>query len=578
MSTNKLLLISLIILLTSSMIDSNNIYFEMSENLERIHAKSFSATVIFVEIKNDFLCFFMKKRSDILVVNFQNSSSLNDINENLSELNIMLVVNDTCKCKAKLKNLIAKIQTRQFVIIFGASVGKLKHSFKFFMEEKFTRIFGSTGMKLYAFYPYPVANTPNSIREVLPTQPIPHALRNLNGFIFRSAIYTDIPRIFKYTDEHGHKKIGGYAIKLFKCFLQQHNATFAEVNIEHLESSFMPAVTQATLSNDIDISLNPYSRIESLGMCYPFGLLRLVILAPINNHIDSNEYFLRPFSPTVWLFFGVTFNFLVAVNVLRNVCRGRPADIWQCLSQIYLPLLNHSTERPLDHGGHRIQAQIQLFAFVIVNVYLVYLTSFLTVFIEIKQFRTIKDLIENECPVLFVNYDWQRFANAEKQTVNFAAIVKTINYGIFAKAAYSPTSMTNNYYAIAIASDKAKFLVKFHKSRRIVEEFLNDYYHLGFHVVQHSPFLDILDDFIIKLMETGLLSKWKSDVFSEVKKYNLINKTGEKLNENNPPLPLTLYHLKFAWICLASGLIFAVLVFICENAGLVVRRFLILLN
>ncbi|XP_055910523.1 uncharacterized protein LOC129944886 [Eupeodes corollae] len=469
----------------------------------------------------------------------------------------MLVVNETYVDDwiNELHFLSEEIRVRKFILILTTSPENLHPVFEFFAEEKFTRIFGSTGAKLYAFYPY----APNSIQEVLPAQPVPHALRNLNGLKFRSAFNQDIPKVYRYFDEYGQEKIGGYIARLFKNFLQRHNATVTQVKIKDLKTNHINTIVQATLSNEIDISLNTYSPVRRLESSYPFYLLNWVILVPANRRLDSNEYFLRPFSPTVWLCFALTFIYLISVNVLRNIFSGRPANIWQCFSELYLTMLNMPTERPINRG-YLIQIQIEIFAFILINVYLVYLTSFLTIFIKIHQYRTIGELIENNFPVLLIFYEWHTISTSDKHPTNFEKIVRLVDYQTFINEAYSST---NNSHGLAIGSDVASFLMEYQKTKRVVEGSL-ECYHLGFLLLRNSPFLEILNIFIIDVMQTGLIDKWQYDVRAEVTKLRLINKTrvgmdGDKL------LPLTLYHLKFAWICLSCGLILAALVFACEH-------------
>ncbi|XP_055910493.1 uncharacterized protein LOC129944856 [Eupeodes corollae] len=524
--------------------------------IEKIHFESDSATVFFFGIEDEIVSSFTKKRSDIAVTFFNSSysqlSNFNDDHRFFS--NAILVVQNSCsKCQI-LDFLIHKIQRRKFLIINGNNLEEIVVSFSYFFNvKKFTRVFGLVGGIAYGYLPF--AET--KIVRLGQTQPIPNALRNLNGYKFRTVAKEDLPRVFWYTNKRGEHHIAGYIGQLFKHFLKKHNALFTRTKIKDLDRRFMMAVVNATIYNEIDISINAYQDFEGIQLSYPLKLMNWFIVAPLIGNLNPNQYFLRPFAPAVWIWIGLSTCYVIAMDMVRNKLCAKPVKAWESFSQSYLTMLAQPTERPITKA-YRFHCQVLLFSFVLVNLYLVYLTSFLTVFIKVKQHRTIQDLIDNQVPVLMVDYEWKLVS---VHGPDLAKIVILVEYDDLTK---ERNSMKNLNFGYALGRDKAKFFIDLQKYPKyhIIYESLKDYY-LGFVMAKHSHFSEILNEFIVNICETGLVEKWNRDGIALIKKHKLLvlNTTSNHLNQ---PYPLSMFHLTFAWSCLTVGLIFSLLVFSIE--------------
>ncbi|XP_055842653.1 uncharacterized protein LOC129909604 [Episyrphus balteatus] len=369
----------------------------------------------------------------------------------------MLFVNESCECKEQLNLLIEGFWVREFVLVFAKNHEKLQQSFKYFIKEKFTRIFGIIeSNSLYACFPY--AN--NLVQKVPAKPPIPHALKNLNRFPIRTAFIREFPRVYGY-EKNGKEYVGGYVAKFFGEFVRRRNATAVRVKIKNLQNQFVAAITNATLNGEVDISMYSYDTMKGLQLSYPFEILNWIILTPLNGHIDPNEYFLRPFSSTVWFLTVIAFIYIVGMNVLKNICCDRPAEIWRSFCLIYIRMLSFPIPAPDTHE-YRLQIQVLIFAFVLGNIYLAFLTSFLTVYIKVHQFQSIEDLIEHNFPVLMVNYEWERVSAPGDHPINLERVAKIVDHSYFTMEAYT---FGNKSRALAIGSDKANFLIEYEKSK-----------------------------------------------------------------------------------------------------------------
>ncbi|XP_055846985.1 uncharacterized protein LOC129912663 [Episyrphus balteatus] len=374
---------------------------------------------------------------------------------------------------------------------------------------RFTRIFGIVRNKSsYAYFPY----ADNPVQQLVENTNgnLPNALKDLNGYAFRTTIQTDMPRTFLYSDKNGNKQIGGRAGQIFLQFLQRHNATFKEISFNNSNEHFMVFVINATIEHQIDISMNTNFKLNNLDISYPITIQQNLIVVPRNGYLDPFHYFERPFQGKVWILIGLTVLYLTISKICLNYWTNSELEIWTSFSDIYLTLLNSVSERTIT-SNYRFHLQVLIFAFFLQRLYGVHFQSFLTVFIKVKQFETIQDLADNKVPVLIPQFGWEEMK-------------------------------TNHHYPKGF--DRKNL---FRKSQEVL--FIS---HIGYMMAFNSPFKEILDDFIIGIKETGLIQKWDADVIYQAKQTNWIglnwktNDVEETSNEGSNK-PLTIKHLKSAW-------------------------------
>ncbi|XP_055839428.1 uncharacterized protein LOC129907326 [Episyrphus balteatus] len=408
--------------------------------------------------------------------------------------------------------------------------------------------------KTYAYFPF--ADDP--IQEFLLKNQIllPNSLKNLNGYTFRTTISPEPPRAFWYTDKKGHRHIGGSSGQIFLGFLKKHNATYVEMDTQNLKNDPGYAIANATRWKIIDISMNLYDKFSGVQQSYPIKFVKWNLLVPLNGYLDSSQYFLKPFQPTVWICFGLVFLYLIVTDFLKDffISNEGPANVWKSFSRIFLIFLNMSLEKPVTRS-YWFYSQTMILAFIAVNFYLIFMTSFLTVYIKVKQFETIQDLIENNIPVLMLpsDFDFYRTQLQYEKPKGFENIIVLEDYETFSREL---SSMKNTSFVYSEATDKLEFLMeaqlkpKFH----IIKDNLLQFY-LGFLLKINSPFEEILNDFIFQVFSTGLINKWEENAYYQAKTEGLIYTDSKKMyEEEKETKPLALYHFKFAWICFIVGI------------------------
>ncbi|XP_055844448.1 uncharacterized protein LOC129910884 [Episyrphus balteatus] len=526
--------------------------------IKKINDKSQSSTVLFVGVDNDYVSSFMKSELNIPVVTFDNdpSDKLGGEKSKCYSNTILVLTAPKCFNSIQWKNWISKLCERKFVIIHSESLENLQNSFEFFATNKFVGIFGLTKLNTFAYLPF----AKHKIEIIFENSSLPNSLENLNGLKFRAAIKFDVPRAFLFVDENGHRHLEGLAGKLFISFLQKYNGTFEEVFIENIDTI---REINGIKNGQIDVSICASNPTQGIQMSYPLEMIKWTIMVPVNGHLDPNQYFTRPFSSTVWSVIGLTIVYIVFMEVVMNYGMEQPSNIWYSFSRTILTMLR-SPISAKPRFAYIFHSQVHLFAFIIGNLYVIYLTSYLTVFIKIPQLNTLQDLVDNNITVMMSHYDWRNLSHPQYYPKGFEKIVFEVNNTILnAKR----TSMSNTEFAYAIGNDAAEFLInlqrKFSKPKfRMIREHLECFF-FGFVFEEHSVFLEILNEHILRVLATGLVDKWTDDaVLRGIPHFKEMYQS-QYLDDRTQPA-LTWHHLIFAWNCLRHGLAVAIVVYVFE--------------
>ncbi|XP_055910490.1 uncharacterized protein LOC129944853 [Eupeodes corollae] len=470
-----------------------------------------------------------------------------------------------------LQKFIPTLRVRKFVIISADNFEKLQDYFIFFKENKFTRIFGIFNRTTYAYMQF----ADRKIQQVYMEVKLPNSMEDLNGFVFRTTVERNIPRTFWYTTKEGQRKIGGCFGQIFLSFIRRHNATFKEIKLNNYTDMYGPGIINATLHNQIDLSMNIYADSKGLDPSYPVKLGRFLVMVPLNGYVDPNEYFKRPFSLGLWILIGINLIYIVLIDVVIKILTNKPVDIWQSFSQMYLAMIGGSREIPVT-TAYRLHIQVFLLSFILMNIYVIWFTSFLTVYIKVKQFETLQDLIDNDVKVMIASYFWKAISVSKILKPGFENLVVTVDYETHLTEMYS---MKNTTFAYGLSADLSEFLISlqacFEKPLFHITRDSLLVYNSGFVLAPHSPFKENLNFFIIQVFETGLINKWDYDVVVQARYAGLKELDVHRGNRRTPHknndmhVALTVGHLMFCWNLLAIGLTLASLAFVGEILSMI---------
>ncbi|XP_055910489.1 uncharacterized protein LOC129944852 [Eupeodes corollae] len=547
--------------------------FHLSELIEKIHLENDIDNVCFIGADFDFVGDFVRNHSNIKVLII---TSLADVFTEIPHMTLLVVdvshYQEQELMPSELEEFIRKLQVRKFVIVSADNFQKLHDYFLFFEENKFTRIFGITNNTPFVFMPY----ADSKIQQVQMDVKLPNALKDLNGFVFRTTVERNIPRTFWYKKKDGKRKIGGCFGQIFLGFLQRHNAIYKEIKLHNASDMYSPALINATIENRIDISMNAYGGSKDLDSTYPVKFGKFQVMVPLNGYVSPNEYFERPFSPTVWALVGLTLVYVVLIDVVLKILTNEPVEVWRSFSHMFLAMIGLPRERPVT-TAYRLHFQVFVLAFILVNIYVISFTSFLTVYIKVKQFNTLKDLMDNNVKVMMMTFIWAAIFNSGSFPPGFENIVVAVDQKTYLTELYS---MKNTSFGYAVSADTSDFLLHlqacfrkplFHMTHNSLLE-----YTLGFTLVKYSPFKEILSDFIFDVMETGLVNKWELDVvvqapYAGVEELLVQREDIQIVGDEHAAL--TVQHLMFCWNLLALGWTIAACVFVGEKLSKLFLKF-----
>ncbi|XP_055910486.1 uncharacterized protein LOC129944849 [Eupeodes corollae] len=540
--------------------------YQLNSLIERIYSESNSAALLFIQMDNKLLSDFFSMNFEMQVSIFNSYANATTDYLKSFDFNKILVVQTPKKNYQFLTDkVIPKLSRRQFVIIASSNMDHLRESFVYFLEKKFTQIYGTVNDTSYGYLPFAAKR----VQEFSEKTKLFDAYQNLNGYPVPITIEQDIPRVFNYPSKRlPYVRIGGFFGNIFKFFLITYNGTYNNIQIENCTDQCINSI-DATLDNRVDISTNVYSMgsIPELDNSYPVRNTFKTVLVPIIDHLDTNQYFLRPFSYIAWICIGLTLVYLVLMDYIITSYLMKGADIWQSFKLIFLMMMGLPAGRQLTQN-YRFYIQVILVAFILDNIYINYVTSFLTVFIKINQFDTKEDFYAHNVRIMLPFSEFNRTAYTGMYPENFEELFKPVSLEEYLTKRNAMNDTRNAYLT---DSDVAEFLIElqslFTKPLfRIIRRPLNGA-QLCFVLPKHSPFKAVLNRYILNLQQTGLIQKWDRNVLYESLKAKFKGIANRRTYE--PPLntPLSLDHLEFAWNILIVGISLALLAFVGERYG-----------
>ncbi|XP_055842630.1 uncharacterized protein LOC129909581 [Episyrphus balteatus] len=410
-------------------------------------------------------------------------------------------------------------------------------------------------------------------RGTLEDELFPDRFNDLMGYPIRSPLQYDPPRVYTYIDLWGHHVITGYCAELFLAFLDRYNATMEEVRINNSTDYNMPGIVHLINRGKIDISIHTYMGIGGVRSSYPVRMMQWCILVPSQGEIKAYWYFIRPFQFHLWLSCLAALIGISCCVVLEERLRGSHYDFGRSCCNIFRFMLCLPTcdSRPFAFRRGFRQILIFMLGFMLTNLYLAYLTSFLAKIILKPQIETLAELVQKNISILTLDFEIPILLKNMGLPKGFDRLLTPIS----AAEVSRPEHLINNKsLAYTVTDDKALFVLmqQIHLKQplyTIVDECVSTI-PIGFLLAKQSPFEIILNRFILSVSQAGLIYKWFNDMYSTGLKARILKvlpSTGKQA------LPLTMEHFQFAWIALIGGLFLATICFVLENLMEMISRF-----
>lgn len=395
-------------------------------------------------------------------------------------------------------------------------------------------------------------------------------LRNLQGIDVNITGETMTPRCFHYNNSQGEKVYAGYMYKLVKEFMNTYNGT------ERMAYADVEIIPYEELKSELFIGhIDMMPRIiHTLDWVYFYRSpvlfnIKTFIIAPWAEPLPKSLYFLRPFTLTAWLTMMASLTY-ASIMIWRLKYRQKDSSN---LSSTFLDILQWFFSLPISHiwhyklGLHRVLAFLVLFTvgFILTNLYLAQLSSFLTTGLFKRQLNTFEDLFRENRTLILESWDFAVLHNMIREKLiqpEFGRI--TLETSI--AEVFSHRKSLNTTYVYTAYEDRIEFELYQQKFLRVpLFKILDDIYDQRpvFVALRHGlPYVELFNFYLQQIWESGILLKFQSDTLSEGISSGQISFRKSTSREIHV-FDMEFYY--FAYILLAVGWSISAIVFLVEK-------------
>ncbi|CAD7077000.1 unnamed protein product [Hermetia illucens] len=417
--------------------------------------------------------------------------------------------------------------------------------------------------KLYSFNPFPTLRI-----EKLPggsecKDVFPNKVTNLKGFPIRTVQKYDHPRSFMYTNYKGRKVIGGYLAKVFYSWVSIHNAS---VEIVDNTTVFIPdLVKRYLLQNKIDVAqhyLIPKDT-ENLTSTSSIYYGKLCTVVPQSSPIPPPLYLLLPFKPKVWYLIIYT---IVYVTIADSICSflvyGR-LDLGRAFCNILRAIMYQGVERKNFRYRPFVAVRGQLFVlgFILTNLFLGLLSSFVTVVVYEPESNTFEDIERSGVRLLLQRSEFTYFVSLKLISAKWEHLFNFVDR----ETVTEQLRVLNNSYGYVISCDRYNMInfIETPLRRKIFHQMPMNFHGrwVGMTIRDDSVILNSFNKHITRTFDVGLNAKWMNDIGREsieagiVKPFHI---------SQDPFSPITGEHLQLSLYCLIGGYFSAACCFLLE--------------
>ncbi|CAD7086957.1 unnamed protein product [Hermetia illucens] len=417
--------------------------------------------------------------------------------------------------------------------------------------------------RVFTYNPYPEVSlvevtSAKSLESVFTAK-----LADFHGTAVRVVRSLDISRDVQYFDRNGNIQFGGYFMKTILAFIKKHNGTFVE---KHAKKD-MSDVGEMFKKRKMDfLSMATTMVIKRLKLSYPLNSIAPCILIPYQKELPRVFYLVLPFEVSGWLLFGagalLLFFVIALTELLRrtspaSICQEVAFRVWRIITQqIHFP-----AKVVTNHWVMLIIILATLHFMLLLSLYQSGLSSFYTKSISAKQIDTPEDLTRTSYKILsprlqseflrqlglFPKSVLDRFM-VDDSLVKANLELMDPNFG------YLPPS---EFKDILRELERRPSTKLFHLTKMCTPRILLSVIHQN-----ESPFKDIFDDVIFRLIDSGLILKWERDTVYELKQVGFLRL---QLVRESLLRPLKLEELYFVWVIYVIGLVLGLVVFCLEK-------------
>ncbi|CAD7086964.1 unnamed protein product [Hermetia illucens] len=416
---------------------------------------------------------------------------------------------------------------------------------------------------VFTYNPYPEVSlveitSAESLKSVFTKK-----LTDFHGAAVRVARSLDISKEVQYVDRKGDVQFGGYFMKTILAFIRRHNGTFVEQKVKKDLSD----VGMMFESEKIDIlSMTIPMDKKRVKPSYPLSSIAPCILVPYQKELPRVFYLMLPFQVSGWILFGAGALLLFLVIAVTGLLRkGKSTSIYQEAAfrvwRIVTQQIHFPAEVETNHWVMIIIILATLHFMLFTSLYQSGLSSFYTKSISAKQIDTPEDLARTSYRILtprFQHYYFGKYKLFPKIALDCLmvddSLVKANLKQMDPNFGYVPPSEFKDLLRELERRPSTKL---FHLTKMCTPKVL-----IGVLHQRESPFKDIFDDVVFRLVDAGLMLKWERDTVYELKQVGFLRM---QLLSQSLLRPLKFDELYFVWVVYLIGVVLSAIVFCVEK-------------
>ncbi|CAD7080658.1 unnamed protein product [Hermetia illucens] len=390
---------------------------------------------------------------------------------------------------------------------------------------------------------------------------------NLNKYKFKIFKFGLPPKVILPQEGEDDLDLKGFVGNIVKSYIEKRNARIHYVKMKADSVSPYLDLIYFSVNKFIDFALLPVPVGHFVWgqLSYPIYLEENCVIVPVPKIIPSHQNLRLPFQRDVWLavICGI-FYCTIIIYIVNSLVIGKK-DIWDAFVAVFSLIIGIPAMEPMN----RIKVQkklfylpLFLFGFILSNLYLSFLTTFLTSPAYEHEINTLEDIYDAGLKIVAENIEKLQLTR-HIHYAEYFPLLKAIHYSECVRI----KETLDNSNALILGSDSWDFLdetqryrnhVRFRKSKSCIYPFA-----LAVVFQFDSPFVEDFNEHTLLIHQSGLFAHWKKQAFFEALWAGYVNTTRTTVREG--PVQLSLEHMRLAFLMLIFGLIISIVTFFMEN-------------
>lgn len=428
-------------------------------------------------------------------------------------------------------------------------------------------------IEIYNYNPFPKITIQNITNWSIQNYFLNENFHNIKGYPIRTIYNEAYPRSFKYRNiKTGKLQLSGTGGTILIEFVKHLNSSLQEISYKlEKNQSINEKIYELIDKNFIDISSMPLFLFDRFiyGSSYPIMVGKLSIIVPTGNSLLISKYIIYPFQLNLWILLIFTIFYLTIILyisrlVINNIKKIELSESFlHILCIIFNLTLPENINKTIYNQRIRLNyILLNLYGFIIKNLYIALMTSFLSTIIYEKSINTVDDMIKNNLKLL----SYQHITNFIIKTGYYPNLIKQI-INVTEKECDLGKEKLNRSYAYSATQDKWEFIFKQQKLLKYPLFYVTNInlgtFHLSFPMQFNSIYMKKFKLFLLNVQQSGLYSYWENIAFQQLVQIGKMQIFKDETISNEPK-SLELYHFQFIFYAWFIGILLGIICFILE--------------